>query len=205
MARSRTDASWDHPLVRDRAHLFREAVERHNLTALVHTTEAESVASIIEHGILSRSRLGTRGISVVGHGYGIPAKATDFQHYCAATLRLPHVGMSIRMADPAFVYVEPAIVAMLGTFFVPGNTASSAWTFDRAAIRTTPADFEALFNSPESADLLDWDSEVWIPGGIPRSFIATVKLQNHETLERTIVAASGTLALMHRPPELAVL
>lgn len=204
MTRSRSDRAWDSPLVRDRAGPFREAVERHDCTNLAHVTEAENVPSILRTGILSRRLRRVRQINVVSHGYGTISKVADFENHCATSLEIPHVGMKFKMANPAYLYIEPAIIATPGTFFVPGNTASSRWTFEEATSRSTVHDFDGLFLSSDSAALRDWQSEIWVRDGIPESFLIAVVFQDQATRDRVASEAASALAELFWPPDLIV-
>lgn len=88
-----------------------------------------------------------------------------------------------RSENPALVALDPRVLALEGAFYAPGNTASGQLDFTRVSVLTQADDLDALFAGPWSRELVDWQAEIWIPGGVPADFIRAVFVTDRAFLE----------------------
>jgi hypothetical protein len=150
-----------------------------------HWTPLANLRSVLTHGILCRRELERRGIRYRGHSYGALGKDRDFADYVCVSF-YPQKGMMGRGTEsPVIIELPSWVTAIEGSFYCPGNSASSKYTFVEVATWTTLKHLDALFSRPDEPELNDWQAEVWIPNGIPTSAFQRVLFQNADDLARS--------------------
>jgi hypothetical protein len=169
---------------------FRRIVESRSIEAAFHWTPLRSLGSVLKHGIRPRARLDESGIAYEPHSYGIPRKVYEFRHHVAISIH-PQKGMMWRADDPVLLALDPRALALEGAFYAPENTASAHVEFAAIRLLTAAAYLDALFREPGSRELIDWQAEVWIPGGVPADLIRAVFLVNENPIEAVRVAIAA--------------
>lgn len=173
-------------------------LRRHNRTALYHWAQAMAVPSVLQHGLLPRRDLDSRGIAYDPHGYGRAGKEEDFAgHVCLAFM--PHWGMMRRESGPTAIFkIDASIVAVDGAFFCPENTARNEYDFSEVSTWTTATHLDDLFTGPTDWDLVSYQSEVWVPE-VPVDYIRSVIFRTVEDRDAVLAdLGSVATALTHK-------
>lgn len=181
--RERRERLWTSPRARPDAVAMRRIVEARSVGVVYHWTEADNLSSILRHGLSSRSRLRSLGITTRTHGYGSAMKEAQLAEYVGIMLR-PHEGMIRRAEDPIVLELEPAVLAVDGTIFVPGNSARRDLDITDGRRLSTLSAFDALFEDDTTDQLRDWQSEVWVPSYVSPLAITAVAARSPQTHAR---------------------
>ncbi|MBA2557024.1 MAG: DUF4433 domain-containing protein [Chloroflexi bacterium] len=198
----RTERLWQLPGMRPDIAELRTTIERREITRVYHWTEAKNLESILQHGLRPRRWLRERRVATSFHSYGSPAKARQLEDYVGVMLR-SHEGMIQHAHDPIVLELEPAVIGVAGTLFVPGNSARADLDVTNRASLTTVEAFDALFDDKAGDWLVDWQSEIWIPGHISPLSIMAVGVRAAETYDRLIAAWPRQFATWPHAVELA--
>ena len=184
------------PPAPDAAELTR-AIRHRGVRSLFHWTPARALESILSHGVLSRDELRRAGISVVSHGYGSLEKETALAPYVALAFRPKAVMMKAWSRNPVVLEIDPVVALGDGTLFVPGNSASAAYSaVDIVALQGAAA-FGRVW--PEAAPDPISQSEVWVRSRLPRRAIRRAFVET-PTLADRLLARLQTTKPGYTPP-----
>jgi hypothetical protein len=177
---------------------FRACLARHQRREVYHWTPASALPSILEHGILCRRELEARNIVYVPHSYGTYGKDEEFAGHVCVSFQ-PQKGMMRAETGPvAVIEMRSILVAMEGTFYSPVNSARNDYDFSDLSTRTSAEDLDALFQSPTSWWLIDWQAEVWLPVSVPPDRIVAVNFRNMDDLAASASACQAVVEALPR-------
>jgi hypothetical protein len=179
------------PTLKTRASQFRSALARHQRTEAFHWTPASQIPSILEHGILCRSKMDEQGISFTLHGYGRAGKENDFDGHVCVSFHPQKGMMRSETGALAVIVLDTDVVIIEGAFYCPQNTAKSEYEFDELVRRTSADHLDELFEGPNERRLVDWQAEVWIPDCIPVDYFREIWFRNKAERDATVNACSN--------------
>jgi len=169
---------------------IREAIQAHRIYHAYHWTPLSSLVSILRVGIRPRAFLDRHGIAYEQHGYGQSRKAFELRDFVAVSL-YPQRGMANLALEPVVLALDPSVVAQEGAFYTSGNTAGAAYEFCLFSSWTTADDLHALYEGPDSSKLVNWQAEVWVPGGIDTEHIAGIIVRDQATAAKVAAVQQG--------------
>ncbi len=193
-ARARNPSLYREGLKADPA--IREAILAHRINQAFHWTPLANLESVLRHGIRPRAYLERHRIPYEAHGYGFARKAYEYREFVAVSL-YPQRGMINQASEPVLLVLGYSVIAQEGSFYAPGNTAAARYEFLELARRTGAADLHALFVDETSPTLIDWQSEVWVPGGVDPEFIEKIVVRDEAAATKVDAIQRG---LGGRPP-----
>jgi len=91
----------------------------------------------------------------------------------------------------ALIELPSRLVAIEGAFYCPENTAKSEYDFETASQRTGAEHLDELFTGQDQWWLVDWQAEVWIPGGLPVSEFRRVLFRNKAERDEALEGSRG--------------
>jgi hypothetical protein len=180
---------------------LRDAIIAHRIRHAFHWTPLRSLASIMVGGIRPRAYLAQHGIEHERHSYGWERKAEDFGN-CVAVSLYPQRGMMRAATEPVILVLDPSVLGQLGAFYARGNTAGAKYDYRETSRQTSAADFHALFETADSSTLVDWQAEIWIPGGIDADQVRGIVVQDqptHDRVESLLAARSRSVPVQVNP------
>jgi hypothetical protein len=192
------------PTLKTNAKQFRLVLTRHGRTQVFHWTPASQLPSILEHGVLCRAELESRGIPYIEHGYGRTGKEVDFARHVCVSFHPQKGMMKSETGVLAVIVIESEVVIIEGSFYCPQNTAKSEYEFDELMNNSTIDHLDELFEGPNEWRLIDWQAEVWIPDGIAVDHFREIWFRNKDERDEAVNACSGIAADLPRTLRFAV-
>jgi ssDNA thymidine ADP-ribosyltransferase DarT-like protein len=161
-----------------------------------HWTPLRGIASILRHGILSRSLLHSHHVEFVPHVLGDAAKRVLLSEFVALSLRTKPLMMEKWSRSPIVLSVDSEVLTATGTLFVPGNSASPSFPAQELMSYTGLGSLAALY---EPTGSIVGQAEVWVPTRVPSSAIREVHVRDVE-----LAALVETAVQQHVPASLAI-
>jgi hypothetical protein len=172
---------------------IRDLLARHAIGGVYHWSPERCVASIIQHGVLSRGQLRRRDIrQYVRHGYGSVEKEETLAGFVGVAFRVKRQMMREWSTTPVVLELDPEILVGEGTLYVPGNFAASRFSANELQTFTGAEALGRLFVGDRV--LVDVQAEAWVKDRVPSIAIRAlhVATANHAlTLEAQLRGESA--------------